>query len=181
MPGEKKRDYYEVLGVAKDASKSEIKSAYRRLAKKYHPDLNQGSEEAAEKFKEMSEAYEVLADEQKRAAYDQYGHAGVDSAFGQNGFEWNNFTHQGDINDIFSDLFGSDIFERMFGGMGGGFGGRRQRRPTGPRRGDDLRFDLEITLEEAAYGADKKITVPHSVACKKCSGKGAKPGTSIEH
>ena len=156
-----KRDYYEILGASRDASDADIKKAYRRLAMKHHPDRNTGdSEEAVEKFKEAKEAYEVLSDANKRAAYDQYGHAGVDPSMGgrpgagAGGFE-----------DVFGDVFG-DIF---------GGGGRRGQRV---HRGSDLQYNLELTLEEAVFGTEVKIRVPTLVACKTCSGSGAKKGTS---
>jgi molecular chaperone DnaJ len=158
-----KRDYYEVLGVNRDASEDELKKAYRKLAMKYHPDRNPDSKEAEEKFKEAKEAYEVLTDANKRAAYDQYGHAGVDpSAGGGAGFQ-HGF---GGFADAFSDIFG-DIFG------GGGGGGRR----SNVYRGADLRYNLEITLEEAARGTETKIRIPTMEACGTCEGSGAKPGT----
>ncbi len=171
-----KRDYYEVLGIAKDATKDDIKKAYRKLAKKFHPDMNKDNPKAAEeKFTEISEAYEVLADADKRARYDQFGHAGIDASFGAGGFQWSNFTHYNDISDIFAgfeDFFrgGGSIFDAFFGGT------RRQRR-SGPMRGPDLRYDIEITLEEADEGFEKTISVPRNVACSKCRGSGAAEGT----
>jgi molecular chaperone DnaJ len=170
-----KRDYYEVLGVEKSASEVEIKRAYRKLAKKYHPDLNKDDAKAAEeKFKEISEAYEILADEQKRRAYDQFGFSGVESQFGRGGFTWSDFTHFGDIEDI----FGRDIFRDLFGEgiFGGLFGGQRMRR--GPQRGSHLRVDVEIDLEHVMNGVRRNLTVPHSVRCKACSGTGAKDGNT---
>jgi len=166
-----KRDYYQVLGVSKGASTDEIKQAYRRLARKYHPDMNKGdAKEAEEKFKEVSEAYEVLADEEKRARYDQYGHAGVEGTFRTGGFDWSDFTHYSDISDIFGDLggfgFGGGIFDQFFG----------RRTPTGPHEGRSLRYDVEVTLEEIAQGVEKEIRVPHSIQCKTCGGLGAKQG-----
>ncbi len=152
-----KRDYYEVLGVAKGVSEQDLKKAYRRVAMKYHPDRNSEDKDAEDKFKEASEAYEILSDDNKRAAYDQYGHAGVDGSAGGGGHS--NFS------DIFGDVFG-DIF-------GGGGGGRR----GGPSRGSDLRYTLELSLEEAVKGTSAKIRVPTLVACKACDGSGAKPGT----
>ncbi|MEP5763512.1 MAG: molecular chaperone DnaJ [Halieaceae bacterium] len=155
-----KRDYYEVLGVERGADEKEVKKAYRRIAMKYHPDRNPDAEDAEDKFKEASEAYEILSDREKRAAYDQYGHAGVDPQMGGAGFE-------GSFSDIFGDVFG-DIF-------GGGGGGRGR---AGPQRGADLRYTLDISLENAVKGTTVKIRVPTLVACEPCDGSGAKPGTS---
>lgn len=167
-----KKDYYEVLGVNRNATEEDIKRAYRRLAKQYHPDMNKANpKEAEEKFKELSEAYEVLIDKDKRANYDQFGHAGVEGMWGARGFDWSDFTHFRDLEDIFgTDFFGESIFERFFGG-------RRQRRRYEPSRGADLRVDLEITLEEAALGKEVDIEVPHTVICAECNGSGAKKGT----
>lgn len=168
-----KRDYYEVLGVDRNASKSQIKRAYRRLAKKHHPDVNKDNPKAAEeKFKEISEAYEVLADDDKKRAYDQFGFAGVESQFGRGGFTWSDFTHFGDIEDLFGrdlfrDFFGESIFDNLFGG-------RRVRR--GPRRGRDLRMDVEIELSEVVDGVTKSLKVPHRAACNECEGTGAEGG-----
>ena len=157
------RDYYEVLGVSKDADEAELKKAYRRLAMKYHPDRNPDDETASEKFREAKEAFEVLKEPAKRAAYDQFGHAGVS---GQGGFGGG--AGGADINDIFGDVFG-DIF-----------GGGRGRGGGGPRvyRGDDLQYNLEITLEEAVGGIATEIRIPNLVACDVCDGSGAKRGTS---
>jgi molecular chaperone DnaJ len=155
-----KRDYYDVLGVNRDAADDEIKKAYRKLAMKYHPDRSPDSKEAEDKFKEAKEAYEILSDAQKKAAYDQYGHAGVDPSVGgrgPQGFEG------------FADAFG-DIFGDIFGGGGG-------RGRSNVYRGADLRYNLEITLEEAARGADKTIRIPTMEECETCNGSGAKPGT----
>lgn len=163
-----KRDYYEVLGVAKNASDDELKKAYRKLAMKYHPDRNPDSKDAEDKFKEVKEAYEMLSDPQKRAAYDQYGHAGVDpnmgGAGGPQGF--------GGFADAFGDIFG-DIFGAGMGGAGarGGRGGPQVY------RGADLRYNMEITLEQAAHGFDTQIRVPSWENCEVCHGSGAKPGT----
>lgn len=167
----RKRDYYDVLGIAKGASKEEIKNAYRRLARKHHPDMNKENPKAAEeKFKELSEAYEVLADDGKRTKYDQFGHAGVQDTFRHGGFDWSDFTHYGDISDIFGDLggfgFGGSIFEQFFG--------RTQRR--GPQEGRSLRYDIEVTLDEVAKGVEKDLRIPRSVECKSCRGQGAKAG-----
>jgi molecular chaperone DnaJ len=162
-----KRDYYEILSIGKDANQQEIKRAYRRLAKKYHPDVNK-SPEAEGKFKELSEAYEVLIDPDKRANYDRFGHAGAESIFGRNGFKWSDFTHFSDIEDLFNrDFFGRDIFDVFFRG---GFGGGSRR---GPVRGNDLRYDLNISLEEAASGLDTEIHVPKTDKCPGCNGTGA--------
>lgn len=161
-----KRDYYEVLGVARDADARSIKSSYRKLALKYHPDRNQGDKEAEERFKEAAEAYEVLSDERKRAIYDRAGHEGLRSG-GMN-------PQYQDLGDIFSHF--GDIFAEFFGGAGGfgGFGGPGGR----PRAtvGADLRYDLEITLEEAKAGTTKNIEVSRSVTCETCAGTGAKNG-----
>ncbi|WP_374513427.1 molecular chaperone DnaJ [Brevundimonas sp.] len=161
------RDYYEILGVERTVDAAGLKSAYRKLAMQHHPDRNGGCEEAMARFKEISEAYSVLSDEQKRAAYDRFGHAGV------NGGGGNPFGAGGagfaDVNDIFSQVFGE-----AFGDV---FGGRTGRSQAGPRRGSDLRYDLEITLEQAYKGADVEIAVPTTAACETCEGSGAKPGT----
>lgn len=164
------RDYYEVLGVTKTATPDEIKSAYRKLARQYHPDVTTlPKEEAEEKFKEISEAYEVLSDAEKRKIYDQYGHEGVNQQFhGGQGFNWDNFTHQDDISDIFGDLFGS-----IFGG-----GGRRQSR-NGPRAGESLRYDVEIDLEDTIKGKSMEFKVPHVILCSECRGTGAKDGKVV--
>ena len=151
-----KRDYYEVLGLNRDANDEAIKKAYRKLAMKFHPDRNPGDQTAEGKFKEVKEAYEVLSDEQKRALYDQYGHAGVDGAAAGGGGGAGGFAEA--FGDIFSDIFG---------------GGRR----SGPYRGADLRYDLEITLEEAARGTETRIRIPTMANCETCHGSGAKPGT----
>jgi len=160
-----KRDYYEVLGVNRDASDEDIKKAYRKLAMKFHPDRNPDDKTAEEKFKEVKEAYEILSDEQKRAAYDSYGHAGVDpsAAGAAGGAGYGNF----------ADAFG-DIFGEIFGGAAGG-GGRGGR--SNVYRGADLRYNLEITLEEAARGTETRIRIPTMDECETCHGTGAKPGT----
>ena len=161
-----KRDYYEVLGVQKGASDDELKRAYRKVAKKYHPDLHPNDKEAEAKFKEVNEAYAVLSDAEKRSRYDQYGHAGVDPNFGAGGAGFGDF----DFGDIFGDIFG--------GAFGGGFGGGRRR--NGPVRGNDVRQVIDITFEEAAFGTKKKISVTKMDSCGTCHGTGAKPGTSAQ-
>ena len=167
-----KRDYYEVLGVSKGASADEIKKAYRKLAVKYHPDKNPGDKEAEEKFKEAAEAYAVLSDPDKKAKYDQFGHAGVDGAGPDfsSGF--------GDLNDILNEMFGGGF---NFGGFGRGFGGGRN---SGPQqrvyRGRDIRVRVKLTLEEIAKGVEKEISIEKSVPCGDCGGKGAKNSSDIK-
>ena len=166
-----KRDYYEVLGVSKGASDDEIKKAYKKQARKYHPDLNPDNKEAEEKFKEVNEANEVLSDSTKKARYDQYGHAGVDPNFGAGGFGGGfdgNFDF-GDLGDIFGSFFG--------GGFGGG--GRRSN-PNAPQRGESIRLSLAITFEEAAFGCEKDVTVERMEQCGTCHGNGCAPGTTPE-
>ncbi|MEM7111394.1 MAG: molecular chaperone DnaJ [Chloroflexota bacterium] len=161
-----KRDYYDVLEVGRDADKTQLKKAYRKLARQYHPDVNK-EPDASERFKEINEAYEVLSDENKRARYDRFGHAGVqnDGAGGFGGFDG-------------AGGFGSvaDIFEEFFGA--GGFGGGQRRRRQGPRRGSDLRYDLEISFEEAVFGIEKEIEIQRPAICEECNGSGAEPGSS---
>ena len=155
-----KRDYYEVLGIAKGASEDEIKKAYKKMARKYHPDLNPGDKEAEEKFKEVNEAYEVLSDANKKARYDQYGHAGVDPNFGAGG----GFNGAGfDFGDV------SDIFNSFFGGFGGG--GRRTN-PNAPQRGESIHQSIAISFEEAAFGCEKEVTVERMEECGTCHGTG---------
>ena len=161
-----KRDYYEVLGVSKGASDSEIKSAYRKLAKKYHPDMNPGDKEAEAKFKEASEAYAVLSDADKRRQYDQFGHAAFDGgAGGAGGFDFGGM----DMGDIFGDIFGD-----FFGG------GRSRSQSNGPMKGQNIRTSVRITFEEACFGVDKEIDVTLKEECATCHGTGAKSGTSPE-
>ena len=162
-----KRDYYEVLGVSKGASDSEIKSAYRKLAKKYHPDTNSGNPEAEAKFKEASEAYAVLSDSEKRRQYDQFGHAAFEGggAGGAGGFDFSGM----DMGDIFGDIFGD-----FFGG------GRSRAQNNGPMRGQNLRTSVRITFEEACFGVDKEIDITLKEECTSCHGTGAKAGTSPE-
>jgi len=157
------RDYYEILGVTRTCDDAGLKSAFRKLAMEHHPDRNGGCEDASGRFKEINEAYSVLSDAQKRAAYDRFGHAGVNGPQGGAG------GFSGDAGDIFNDVFG-DVFGEMFGG------GRRQS--NGPQRGQDLRYDLEILLEQAYAGAEVEIKVPAAITCEVCDGSGAKPGTS---
>ena len=172
-----KRDYYEVLGVNRSASADEIKKNYRKLAMQHHPDRNANNPEAAEKFKELSEAYEVLSDDKKRQQYDQYGHEGLKSSFGPGGFEFSrDFTHMSDLQDILGSLFngggGADEF------MGGG---SRRRSRSGPQRGDDLRFDIEIDLEEAVFGSEREVELPVTEECDICRGTGAASGSGREN
>src|SRR2546430_8067320 len=156
-----KRDYYEVLGISRDADDPQARSAYRKLARECHPDVKPGDQTAEEKFKEAAEAYSILSDPQKRAAYDRYGHQGVQSA--AQGFDPNNF----DLSDILGDFFG---FGDLFGSTGG------TRRRTRAQRGQDVRYDLEIQFEQAVFGMTAEIQVPRSEPCEHCGGKGAPPG-----
>ena len=171
-----KRDYYEVLGVDKSASADEIKKAYRKMAIKYHPDKNPGDKEAEEKFKEAAEAYSVLSDADKKARYDQFGHAGVEGSGPDfsGGF--------GNLNDILNDLFGG-AFGGGFGGFsgfGGGFGGQRGQRQQRVYRGRDIRVRVKLTLEEIAKGVEKEISIEKNVPCSECGGKGAKNSSDIK-
>ena len=167
---ENKRDYYEVLGVSKGASEDEIKRAYKKLARKYHPDMNPGDKEAEEKFKEVNEANEVLSDPEKKARYDQFGFAGVDPSYGAGaggaggyggGFDF------GDLGDIFGSFFG------------GGFGGGQTRR-NGPQRGESIRASVSVTFTEAAFGCEKEVSIERSEQCASCKGSGCAPGTTPE-
>nr|WP_263325674.1 molecular chaperone DnaJ [Neobacillus sp. Marseille-Q6967] len=158
-----KRDYYEVLGVSKGASKDEIKKAYRKLSKKYHPDINK-EPDAAEKFKEIAEAYEVLSDDQKKAHYDQFGHTDPNQGFGGGADFGGGF---GGFEDIFNTFFG-------------GGGGTRRRDPNAPRQGADLQYTMTISFEEAAFGKETDIEIPREETCETCNGSGAKPGTKPE-
>ena len=166
-----KRDYYEVLGVQKGAGEDELKKAYRKLARKYHPDLNKDNPEAADKFKEVNEAYEVLSDSDKKARYDQFGFAGVDpnygagaggGAYGAGGFDF------GDLGDIFGSFFG------------GGFGSAQRRNPNAPQRGESIRLSVTISFEEAAFGCEKEVSVDRYETCAVCHGSGCADGTSPE-
>lgn len=161
-----KRDYYEVLGISRNASKADIKSAFRNLARKYHPDVNDAPD-AEENFKEINEAYGVLSDDDKRAAYDRFGHQGVKGANGGGmGFDPTDFP---DIADIFGEMFGF-----------GGFGGGRRTRRNAPRRGADLQYQVSLTFKEAVFGTEKDIDITRDETCETCQGSGAKPGTSPE-
>ena len=167
-----KRDYYEVLGIQKGASEDEIKKAYKKLARKYHPDMNPGDKEAEEKFKEVNEANEVLSDPEKKARYDQFGFAGVDPSYGAGGpggaggfgggFDF------GDLGDIFGSFFG------------GGFGGGQRRNPNAPQRGESIRASVSVSFTEAAFGCEKSVTLERSEQCPTCKGNGCAPGTTPE-
>jgi molecular chaperone DnaJ len=161
-----KRDYYEVLGVQKNASDDEIKQAYRKLALQFHPDRNKGNPESEEKFKEATEAYEILRDPKKRASYDKFGHEGV---AGFEGFGRGAYT---DFSDIFGDFDLGDIFEGFFG-----HGFNQGTRAKRPRRGSDIQYDMTITLEDAASGSEVQIEIPRSESCSACNGNGAAAGT----
>jgi molecular chaperone DnaJ len=170
------RDFYAILEVSNDSTQPEIKKAYRKLALKYHPDKNQGDKAAEDKFKEISSAYEVLSDESKRGKYDRYGHDAYTQSGGGSG-------GGGDPFDIFSQVFGGggggggggSIFDQLFGGSGGGGGGRR----NGPIPGDDLRFDMELTFEEAVFGVKKEVSINKTDSCDRCHGNGAEPGSKV--
>ena len=164
---QEKRDYYEVLGVSKGASEDEIKRAYKKLARKYHPDMNPGDKEAEEKFKEVNEANEVLSDPDKKARYDQFGFAGVDPNYGAGGGYGAGGFDFGDLGDIFGSFFG--------GGFGSG-----QRRRTGPQRGESIRMSVSVDFIEAAFGCEKEVTVERSEQCPTCKGNGCAPGTTPE-
>jgi len=165
-----KKDYYEVLGVNKGASEEELKKAYRQLAKKYHPDMNPDNKESEAKFKEANEAYEVLSDKEKRGRYDQFGHAGTDpNGFGGGGGFGGFGGFEGDVGGF------GDIFDMFFGGGGGG--GRRR---GGPQKGADLKYEMEIEFEEAAFGVKKDVTIARNENCSECKGTGAKPGSRVD-
>ncbi|MGE0823159.1 MAG: molecular chaperone DnaJ [Candidatus Binatia bacterium] len=161
-----KADYYQLLGVNREATEDELKKAYRKAALRYHPDRNPGDKAAEEKFKELSEAYQILSDPEKRARYDRFGHAAFEQGAGPGGFS-GGFDFTGSFEDIFGDIFG-DVF-------GGGRGGRRRA-----RRGEDLSYSMEISFEESAFGTEKTISIPRTVACGTCEGKGNKPGTTAK-
>ena len=159
------RDYYEILGVSREADKEEVKQAFRRLARKYHPDVNK-EPGAEERFKEINRAYEVVSDPEARSRYDRFGEAGVSSAAGAGGYQ-----DMGDMGGF------ADIFESFFSGFAGGAAGGQTRRRGGPARGDDLRLDLKLDFREAVFGGEKEIRISHLETCTNCSGSGAKPGT----
>ncbi len=165
---ESKRDYYEVLGVDRGADEATIKKAYRQLAKKYHPDMNPGDKEAEKKFKEASEAYAVLSDSQKRAQYDQFGHAAFEQG-GAGGSGFGGFDFTGDMGDIFGDIFGD-----LFGGSS------RRRANNGPMKGANVRASVRITFLEAVFGCEKQLELNLKDECHTCHGTGAKPGTTPE-
>ena len=162
-----KRDYYEVLGIERGASEEEVKKAYRKMAMQYHPDRNPDDTKAEDKFKETAEAYEVLSDPKKRQTYDQFGHDGLRGAFSQGGFQWSDFTHYSDFEDILGSFFGGSIFGDFFGGR------RGEARRRGPQRGGDLQVKLTLTLEEIASGVEKKIRLTRMHTCSSCAGSGA--------
>ena len=165
MPQE---DYYDLLGIPKTASADDVKKAFRKMALKYHPDRNPGDKSAEEKFKKISEAYEILGDQEKRRMYDQYGADGVRQAFGSAGFQWSDFTHADEFSDIFESVLGGGLFEHFFGG----------RRPRdGRQRGSDLRVDIEIPFMDAVRGTDKQIEIAKQEACEACVGSGCAPGS----
>ncbi len=165
-----KRDYYEVLGIQKGASEDEIKKAYKKLARKYHPDMNPGDKEAEEKFKEVNEANEVLSDPEKKARYDQFGFAGVDPNYGAGagGGAYGGGFDFGDLGDIFGSFFG------------GGFGGGQRRNPNAPQRGESIRASVSVSFTEAAFGCEKSVTLERSGQCPTCKGNGCAPGTTPE-
>jgi len=163
-----KRDYYEILGVEKTADEDSIKKAYRKMAMKYHPDKNKDNKEAEEKFKEACEAYEVLSDKDKRSRYDQFGHAGLEGAFGSGGFSWEDFTHQGDFSDIFGGF--ESIFDHFFGG------GRRRGGGSQQMKGEDLKIEMSLSLKEIYEGVTKTIKINVKDTCTTCDGTGSKDG-----
>ena len=169
-----KRDYYEVLGVPKTADEAEIKKAYRKLAMQFHPDKNPDNKAAEEKFKEASEAYEVLSDKDKRQIYDQYGHAGINQQFGNGGFNWDNFSHFEDISDLFGGGGFGSIFETLFGGGFGGRGGGQRR----SNQGSDFRIELSLSLKEIALGTEKTVKINVKDACDVCHGSGSADGNT---
>ncbi len=173
-----KRDYYEVLGLKKGCSESEIKKAYRQLAKKYHPDVNPGDKQAEAKFKEISEAYEVLSDADKKARYDQFGHAGVDPSYSAGGGSYGGFGGMGGMGGFDFTDFG-DVFNSFFGGGGMG-GSTRTRDPNAPIKGNNIKYSIKVDFLEAVHGCRKNISYQRLETCEKCSGTGAKNGTTPE-
>lgn len=169
------KDYYKILGIERNATLDEIKKAYRKLALKYHPDRTKGDKESEEKFKEASEAYEVLVDPEKKSSYDRFGEDGVKNTFSGRGggFAWQDFSHASDFEDIFGNIFGDSIFGDIFGKRGGG-----RRRESSAQRGSDLKVNLHLTLEEIAAGVIKTIKIKRYKSCAACSGSGSKPGSS---
>ncbi len=165
-----KQDYYDTLGVARSASEDEIKKAYRKLAMQFHPDRNPGDTAAEEKFKTAAEAYEILSDPDKRTRYDRFGHQGVASDFGSGGFQWTDFSHAGDFEDILGNMFGGTIFGDLFGG---------RSRGRGNGRGADLRINLKLTMEELAQGVSKTIRIKRYVPCDHCEGSGAEDSNGV--
>ena len=170
---QEKRDYYEVLGISKGASDEEIKKAYKKLARKYHPDVNPGDKDAEEKFKEINEANAVLSDPEKKARYDQFGFAGVDPNYGAGGPGWGDGAAGFDFGDL------GDIFGSFFGGGFGGFGGSTQRR-NAPQRGESIRVSVSISFTEAAFGCEKSVTIDRTESCPTCKGSGCAEGTTPE-
>ena len=170
---QEKRDYYEVLGISKGASEEEIKKAYKKLARKYHPDVNPGDKDAEEKFKEINEANAVLSDPEKKARYDQFGFAGVDPNYGAGGPGWGDGAAGFDFGDL------GDIFGSFFGGGFGGFGGSTQRR-NAPQRGESIRVSVSISFTEAAFGCEKSVTIDRTESCPTCKGSGCAEGTTPE-
>jgi len=171
------KDYYKTIGVDRNATENEIKKAYRRQALKYHPDRNKGDKQAEAKFKEASEAYEVLIDPKKKSTYDRFGEEGLKGAFSGRGggFAWEDFTHATDFEDIFGNIFGDSIFSDFFGGRRTG-----RRRPASAKRGEDLRVNLKLTLEEIAMGVNKTIKLKKFKQCSVCNGTGSRPGTGAK-
>ena len=177
------KDFYDILGVDKGANEQDIKRAYRKMAQQYHPDKHKGDKAAEEKFKEINQAYEVLGDKQKKAQYDQFGQAGANGfGAGASGFNGGGFNAQGFDFSSFSDAGGfADIFESFFGGGMGGSGGGRSKgaKRNGPRQGNDIEFTLQLSFEEAAFGAEKELQVTKTFGCTNCSGTGAEPGSKV--
>ena len=168
------QDYYQTLGVSRDASPEDIKRAYRQLALKFHPDRNPGDKQAEENFKKAAEAYEVLSDPEKRAAYDRFGHEGLRNSFGGGGFQWSDFSHFQDFEDILGSFFRGSVFGDLFGGAG------RGRRRDAAQRGSDLKVTLKLSLADMAAGVEKKIRVSRMETCRACQGSGAADGDALK-